>query len=253
MAGTILGNVATGASSWVSWISAMEKTRKGFLAVSLTNPSGTAASSIATGSVMELAGSFYTFTQTSISLATGTASASVAFYYTVIPSAGGTTVTVVRNSITPIWVDSKQGFYASAASTTRYIGGGRIGTASTYYHKFIYTPQMLDYLIYQNETRPILKKILEIGEWNMDATTSINKAHGLIGNKIWSVVVVIQDDSGLKNYDIFGHLNHSGYWERGATNMLIARVAGGDFDNVSYNATASTIASRGRIFIEYEA
>ena len=154
MAGTILGNVATGASSWVSWISAMEKTRKGFLAVSLTNPATTAASSIATGSVMELSGSFYTFTETAITLASGTASASVAFYFTVIPSAGGTTCTVVMDDTIPTWVDSKQGYYASAASLTRFIGGARVGTAGVYYDKYIWQggyPHKISLLHIQDE------------------------------------------------------------------------------------------------------
>ncbi len=154
MAGTILGNVATGASSWVSWISAMEKTRKGFLAVSLTNPATTAASSIATGSVMELSGSFYTFTETAITLASGTASASVAFYFTVIPSAGGTTCTVVMDDTIPTWVDSKQGYYASAASLTRFIGGARVGTAGVYYDKYIWQggyPHKISFLHIQDE------------------------------------------------------------------------------------------------------
>ncbi|HDY89604.1 MAG TPA: hypothetical protein ENH82_16020 [bacterium] len=259
MAGTILGNISVGASSWVSWISAMEKTRKGFLAVSLTNPATTAASSIATGSVLELAGSFYTFTETAITLASGTASASVSFYYTVIPSAGGTTVTVVRNSITPTWVDSKQGFYASAASTTRYIGGGYIGTAATYYRKFIYTPQMLDYLIYKNKTRPILKKVLEIGEWNMDATQVIVVAHNLGSRKeIRSVSCIIEgDDTVLIPLDTISNFAtpaiNGGINQIVITGITVGRTDGGLFDSTSYNATASTVANRGWVFIEYEA
>ena len=138
MSGTIISTPAIGSASWVGFITQQGKTDKGFLRVSLTNPATTAASSIGTGGIMELAGSIYQFTDTAITLATGTASASVAFYYTVIPSAGGTTCTVVMDDIIPTWVDSKQGYYASAASLTRYIGGGRVASAGVYYDKYIW-------------------------------------------------------------------------------------------------------------------
>ena len=187
MAGTILGNVATGASSWVSWISAMEKTRKGFLAASLTNPATTAASSIATGSVMELSGSFYTFTDTAITLAAGTPSAAQAVYYTVIPSAGGTTVTVVMEGTAPTWVDSKQGYYTSAASLTRYIGGAFIGTAATYYGKWLY-----------DSTDTILKTIKANAVSRMRVTK--NDAQSIPSG---TVTVVQYDDEEYDNLEEF--------------------------------------------------
>ena len=154
MAGTIISTPAIGSASWVDFITQQGKTDKGFLRVSLTNPATTAASSIGTGGIMELAGSIYQFTETSISLATGTASASVAFYFTVIPSAGGTTCTVVMDDTIPTWVDSKQGYYASAASLTRFIGGARVGTAGVYYDKYIWQggyPHKISLLHIQDE------------------------------------------------------------------------------------------------------
>ena len=259
MAGTIISTPATGASDWTGWIVQQGKTDKGFIRVSLTNPSSTAASLIATGSVLECAGSIYQFTETSISLDASTASSSVAFYYTVIPSAGGTTVTVVRNSITPTWVDSKQGFYASAASTTRYIGGAYIGTAATYYNKFIYTPQMLDYLIYQNETRPILEKILELGEWNMDSTTDLIVDHGVVRDNIRSINVIIKKDDG-NIFDFVGsqtvavdEVLQIAIYTINVRSIILTRDADGAFDNVNFNGTASTVPNRGWMIIEYEA
>ncbi|KKL88474.1 hypothetical protein LCGC14_1924310, partial [marine sediment metagenome] len=72
-------------------------------------------------------------------------SAAQAVYYTVIPSAGGTTVTVVMEGTAPTWIDSKQGYYASAASTTRYIGGNYINSGGTYEGKWLYQGQGLRY------------------------------------------------------------------------------------------------------------
>lgn len=138
MAGTIVGNIALGASDWSTWITRQERGERGFLQLSLTNFATTTASTIATGSVMECAGSIYQFTDTAITLATGTASANVSVYFIVIPSAGGTTCTIQMNSVAPVWVDAKQGFYASAASISRVIGGCYIGTALVYYRKWLY-------------------------------------------------------------------------------------------------------------------
>ncbi len=138
MACTIVSTPATGAADWTGWITQQGLTDRGFMQVSLTNFATTVASLIGTGSVFELAGSIYSCTETAISLAAGTASADVAVYYVAIPSAGGTTCTFTMDSVAPTWVDAKQGYYASAASTSRYLGGNYIGTAGVYYRKWLY-------------------------------------------------------------------------------------------------------------------
>lgn len=142
MACTIISTPSVGASDWTDFITQVEKQRKGYMAVSLTNYAASAASNIASGSVMELSGSFYTFTDTSIALEAGAASADVAVYYVATPSAGGTTCTITMDDTAPEeWVDGKQGWYASAASLSRYLGGCYIGTAGVYYAKWLYEKQ----------------------------------------------------------------------------------------------------------------
>ncbi len=260
MACTIVSTPATGAADWTGWITQQGLTDRGFMRVSLTEFATTAASLIGTGSVFELAGSIYSCTETAISLAAGTASAAVAVYYVAIPSAGGTTCTFTMDSVAPTWIDAKQGFYASAASTSRYLGGSYINAAGGYDNKFLYTPQILNDLIYNDETRPILKKRLDIGEWNMDATNDVNINHGL-GNfkNIKSINGVIRDDSDV-NYNPFyaGRTESTPdtqVWIRliDESTVKIYRKTGGAFDSVPYNGTASTVANRGFIFIEYEA
>ena len=162
MACTIINTPSVGASDWTNFITQVEKQRKGYLAVSLTNYDTIDASNIASGSVMELSGSFYTFSDTAISLAAGTPSAAQAVYFTVIPAAGGTTCTVVMEGTAPTWVDGKQGWYASAASLTRYIGTCDIGTAGVYYNKNIYLGR------YRERPMQIETKIKE------DATTGLS-------------------------------------------------------------------------------
>ncbi len=261
MACTIVSTPATGAADWTGWITQQGLTDRGFMRVSLTEFATTAASLIGTGSVFELAGSIYSCTETAISLAAGTISAAVAVYYVAIPSAGGTTCTFTMDSVAPTWVDAKQGFYASAASTSRYLGGAYIATAGSYFAKFIYTPDMVfGYLLQNAGTRPLLKKILDIGEWNMDVTDNVSVQHGL-GNfkNVRLVSGVVRDDADT-NYSSFygGRIAAdpdtqawAGFVD--ATTLTVFRKTNGLFDSVVYDGTASTVANRGFVFIEYEA
>ncbi len=259
MSCTIISTPATGSQDWTDWIIQQGLTDRGFSRISLTNFAGTAASSIGTGAVFELAGSIYNnTTETAISLATGTASADVAVYIMAIPAAGGTTCTFQIDSTAPTWVDAKQGFYASAASTTRAVGGMYIGTAATYYHKYLYTPEMLSgYLLPSGETRPILKRIYDMGEWNMDATTTLTIVHGLpsIVN-IRSLQATIRNDTGmLIQTSTFAGLATGDVDIQVACNtntLNIVRLTGGFFDSTGYNATASTVANRGWFLLEID-
>ena len=267
MAGTIISTPAVGSSDWTDWIIQQGLTDRGYMRVSLTNFASTAASAIGTGSVMEVAGSIYQFTETAMSLAAGTASASVAIYFIAIPSAGGTAVTISMDSTAPTWVDAKQGFYASAASTSRYLGGAYIGTAATYFNKWIYheSEKKVGAAIYggnldiQNGIRtdlsngqPYLKKtIIEIGDWNMSATTSINKAHGMSAQNIRGVDIIIRHDNGTNLYSIYSAGGTGdGRYVLDATDIAIFRTAGGAFNNNSFDSTSF---NRGWITIVYEA
>ncbi len=255
MAATIVSTPATGSSDWTGWITQQGLTDRGFMQVSLTNFATTAASLIGTGSVFELAGSIYSCTETAISLATGTASAAVSVYYVAIPSAGGTTCTFTMNSVAPTWVDAKQGFYASAASTSRYLGGSYIGTAATYYTKFIYTPDMISgYLLPNGKTRPILKKVMDIGDWNMSATTTVNVNHELPYPNIRTTMITIRrDDDAVKRTSVFaGDTAGDVDIEVIVLPSIISanRLVGGFYDTAEYNSTSY---NRGWLIIEYEA
>ena len=271
MAATIVSTPATGSSDWTGWISQQGLTDRGFMAVSLTNFATTAASLIGTGSIFELAGSIYSCTETAISLATGTASAAVAVYYVAIPSAGGTVCTFVMDDTAPTWVDAKQGFYASAASTSRYLGGSYIGTAATYYDKWLYgflgdstikifSGNRAEYTggirtIYDKDQPFLIKKVIEIGDWDMVATPSPTVAHGLTRTKIRGMFGIIRDDADANSY-IFGVAQAGGaevnVWIHviGNTNITVSRRTGSPFDSTDFNSTSY---NRGWIIIEYEA
>jgi len=260
VSGTILRTPSLGNSDWSSWITQQGATDTGYMRVSLTNFATTAASAIATGGVLECAGSIYTFTETAISLASGTASADVAVYYTVIPSAGGTTVTVAMDSTVPVWVDAKQGFYLSAASLTRAIGGCYIGTASTYYSKYLYTGENLVYCLQTGETRTLLEKVLEIGDWDMDTGVTKNVTHGISNNikNIRSIRTIIRNDADTHYYPLEKVANApdpdllaGGINDIDVGNITLLKRTGGFFDDANF--VTSPGGNRGWIYIKYRA
>jgi hypothetical protein len=100
-------------------------------------------------------------------------------------------------------------------------------------------------------TAALHRKILTIGDWDMDATLSVNVAHGLTFTKIREVTVLIIDDASSK----ISPLNTSqpagevaGFWFLDSTNVSIYRFAGGSFDSTLYNATSF---NRGWVTIWY--
>jgi len=116
----------------------------GFQALSLTEYSTSAAASIAAGSVVEIAGAFFTFAgdeainaSSWTSIVTGTTA-----YITLTASgtAGSQIVDAAYTSTAPTWRDDFQGWYASAASNVRVIGTVYKAEATSYYPKFIYGP-----------------------------------------------------------------------------------------------------------------
>jgi hypothetical protein len=98
-------------------------------------------------------------------------------------------------------------------------------------------------------------KVLAIGDWNMDALSSISVAHGLSISKIRSVSVAIISDASAGGYE--GH--HIGSaaapgtgevgWSWGGAVVSISRAASGIFDSTSYDSTSF---NRGWITILYD-
>jgi hypothetical protein len=115
---------------------------KGYQAISLTNFTTSAESAIAAGSTVEIAGAWFQFSSDEAINATSwtTVSTGQTAYLVAIPagSAGSQTVTVEYTPTAPAWVDAKNGFYASAASASRVIGGMYKNSATSYQHKWLY-------------------------------------------------------------------------------------------------------------------
>ncbi len=113
----------------------------GFQAMSLTNFDTSAESVIAAGSKVEIASAFFTFSSDDTPQATTWTAITTAntAYITLTPSgtAGSQIVTSKYSDTAPTWSDSKQGWYTSAASVVRYIGGVIKGSATQYDDAFV--------------------------------------------------------------------------------------------------------------------
>jgi hypothetical protein len=117
----------------------------GYQAVSLTNFDSSALSAIAAGSKVEIAGAFFTFTvDEAIEASTWTAiTTGNTAYIALIPAgvAGSQTVTARFTATAPVWSTSKQGWYASAGSSTRVIGSVYKNEATVQLQKRIFEPR----------------------------------------------------------------------------------------------------------------
>lgn len=93
----------------------------------------------------------------------------------------------------------------------------------------------------------LLTKKVDIGDWNMDTTVSIQVSHGVTAAKIKSVEAYIWGDTGL----FAGNLLRSGYvmiYPPDTTKLELDRTAAGVFDAVGFS---SVPYNRGCIIIRY--
>jgi hypothetical protein len=100
---------------------------------------------------------------------------------------------------------------------------------------------------------PIQTISLNIGDWNMDSTSSVNVAHGLDYTKIVEVNAFIRDDAGT-TYNMLSHNKTTALITDGSialvnsTNVNLERKVSGPYDNSSYDSTSY---NRGFVTIKY--
>lgn len=96
-------------------------------------------------------------------------------------------------------------------------------------------------------------KIIDIGDWNMDADPSVAVAHGLTLANIRAVNATIRNDADSIYRDMpFVNYSSSNTSTQGigvgTTNVTLTRATGGIFDTTAYDATSF---NRGWITIWY--
>jgi hypothetical protein len=115
--------------------------------------------------------------------------------------------------------------------------------------------QLMGGLSFDSGTTNLKCKVIEIGDWNMDSTTSVTVAHGLTLANIRSVSAIIRDDADAMYSDLSSALDFSSsqgasqHVRADSTNIRLERDSGGYFDSSLYDKTSY---NRGWIVIWYE-
>lgn len=97
----------------------------------------------------------------------------------------------------------------------------------------------------------ILRKVIDIGDWNMDTTTSVSIPHGLTYSKIIGIssVIIRNDANSLPkplDYDLGS--GAAGHYSYSSTDVILTRHVGDEFDSTNYDSTSF---NRGWIIIDY--
>ncbi|MCK5605893.1 hypothetical protein KAR91_28610 [Candidatus Pacearchaeota archaeon] len=127
-------------------------------------------------------------------------------------------------------------------------------SATTFSNKTFSDAIIADGGIQTDGSNTLKTKIIDIGDWDMDATANVNIAHGLTYANIRSVQTIVRDDADLiKSVLTSGLIDTAaevqGYSDQiTPTNVKLNRKTGGFYDNVSYDSTSY---NRGWITITY--
>lgn len=257
----------------------------GWQAVSLTNMATSAQSLIASGSKVEIGGAFFGATENitpNASSWTVVGTGSVA-YITVTPSgsAGSQVLSAAYTSTAPTWRTDYQGWYASAGSLVRYIGGVTKTSATQYDDAFTLeaaqvrksfngmtlvastfvgavtgnvTGNVTGGIVEGGSSAVLRPRRIPIGTWNMDTTANITMTAGTLGvalTKIQRVEIIIRQDDNAIWYPLT--YQSDGWWEvnhtAGYLNMI--RNASGTFDNATFDVMGGD-GNRGWVTVWYE-
>ncbi len=100
--------------------------------------------------------------------------------------------------------------------------------------------------------------VIEIGNWNMDSTLTVNIAHNLSTTEYKTIIstnIIIRNDTNTVLLPIASLSNFvagsvaGGITSINATNVQIQRQQAGTFDGASYSGTS---ISRGTIALQYQ-
>ena len=257
MAGSTLAYPLNGAANWETFPDIVQKIQAGYMRLSLTNFGNDNEPQIAAGSTLDVNGTCCVFSAAeSITGWAGIANSTDVYIKVVV---SGSTVTAVFTTDAPTWSATKQGWYDG---NDRYIGGLYKDGSGNYVLKWLYPQDPGDpinqEMIREGETRPLLEKILEIGDWNMDANNSTTVNHDFgTADKVLFANAFIRNDDGVRTHPLIGgHSVTVGDYRGGditgieADHFGLTRTVSGYFDSVDFDATSY---NRGWIYIRYRA
>jgi hypothetical protein len=229
MAGTIITRPVNGATDWTNFDTIQSRSMKGFLDMSLEGMTTGSVPTILAGSHIEINASIYQFSADyapNASSWTAISSASNVFLKA-IPS--GTTCTVEYTTTAPTWSSSKKGWYTSNDRIFAWMRKDSTGALYKYKH-FMPGTEVPNVLFIDT---------LDIGDWNMDSTATINVAHEIEDyHDIKSMSVHIRNDADDTIVVIGTSEGNDAYFTIGTTNVALVRAEGGNYDAATYDATS---------------
>jgi len=234
-------------SQLATGISVISSGLKGYQAISLSDITLTTASVIESGSAVEIGNAFFlagTTVTPNASSWTAITTATTAFLaLTPSGTAGSQTITAAWDANEPVWVTSKNGYYASAASISRVVAlAYKVGPAS--YRNKTVLPNI--------QGEPI-KIDIEIGTWDMSTVASVNIFIGVSSmTNIRNIQAVIFTDGITYCYDLLTGTGSgsdiAGWYRIAPTAITLYRVTSGDFDDSGFD---DTTINRGYMRYDY--
>jgi len=240
---------------------AFQTQRLGYQAISLTHFGDNVEPEIAAGSVVEVGGALFEFGADEAIGGLGAIAAGSDVWIKLTVAGTAITATGVT-APAPTWDTAKQGWYSGAE---RYIGGLYKDAGGDYVRKYLFEFMGISSIkLFGDGTVGIwdglgflAKKVLEIGDWDMDAydSSSVALALGVAVNKVRMASALIINDAGTRTYPIDGFYSvpaeqpYGGIYYLNPTVISLWRKVGGFFDNADFDATPY---NRGWVMIEYE-
>jgi hypothetical protein len=190
-------------------------------------------------------------------------------YVKITPSGATAAIDYVASLAGVSWDDAQSGYYDGSGNLyvfdeARAVYDGVVSAGKTLAGLIAYIPadlsikgSILNSVILaagvSENSRIIRRKIIDIGDWNMDVDAAKSVNHGLTLNTIRRVNVLIRNDNAtsyrpLEYFDVPDTVP-GGAVNTESTQVQMSRHAGGAFDDVDHNATGF---NRGWIFIDYE-
>ena len=229
----------------------------GYQGLSLTGIGTSALTAIAAGSKVEVGGAFFTFASDDTPTAWSAITTAESAYIALTPSgsAGSQILSSSWASATPVYSDSKQGWYTSAASTIRVVASAfkvsntACGIRTVFRHR--------------TDEEELYFTRASIGGWNMDSVASVTIGIGINAGQVRHAEAWVRGDTTLVGSDVMGlaanmediSAENAGSVELqdSATglNVEVKRQASGKFDAVGYDATVGTVVNRGFVNVWY--
>ena len=259
MAGARVEMPLNGAADWSTFVDIVQLMLDSFMAVSLTHMDDGDEPDIESVGMVLVKGTCYKFAADEGITGWAAIGNNTEAYIYIVPA--GATCTAEWSDVAPTWDSDYQGYYGG---NNRCIGGAFKDGAGDCLHKYLYTPDVVQQTIRDNNVRPILHRVFEIGSWNMDAVPTIDIYLGVAAAKIRAVDAVVWSDD-LDYYrplfvDIGQDVESTAgtwlYWITSAGEYYIRLSRGPDtnlFDHATWNDVAPTLPNRGYLYVSFEA